>query len=165
MSLKNIVIFLLIANLGYFAYSQGWLKAVIGSDASQREPERISKQVNPAAVTITPAPQSLQSPLAPAPAAIPEPVTPPEPACASKREEWVIYMGPYANKQLRDQKKAELSGLGLASSAISKQSLKLGISLGEYESEVLAKQALAALKAKGVKTATVVLWGTTACTN
>ena len=170
MSLRKIVILLLIANLGYFAYGQGWLKALIGSDTSQREPERMSKQVNPAAVVIAPAPQSppaatqTAAPIV-APAAAPELAALPEPVCTSKREEWVIYMGPYANKELRDRKKAELSGLGLASTAISKQSLKLGLSLGEYESEASAKQALTDFSTKGVKTATVVLWGTAACPN
>lgn len=173
MSLRNIVIFLLMINLGYFAYSQGWLTAAIGSDAAQREPERVSKQVNPDAIavstivtakaTVTATPAITPAPSSTPPAELQAVAAPVSATCTSKREQWVVYMGPYANKQLRDQKKAELSGLGLTSESISKQSLKIGLSLGEFESEASAKQALSDLSTKGVKTATIVLWGTTNC--
>lgn len=169
MSLKKIVLALLIANIGYFAFSQGWLKAIVGSDSSQREPERVGRQVNPQAVVMTQA-SNIPPAVVIAPIATPELVATseavaPSAACASKREQWLIYMGPYATKLLRDQKKTELSRLGLSSTAISKQSLKLGLSLGDFDSEASAKQALTDLSTKGVKTATVVLWGTAACTN
>ncbi len=169
MSLRNIVIFLLIANFGYFVYSQGWLSSVIGSDASQREPERLSKQVNQGAITITTAPRLAQTTLADALEAAPYSAPPTQtvaeqaPSCASKREQWVVYMGPYANKTLSDKKKAELSGLGVNSSFISKPTLKTGLSLGQFDSENAAREALSKLSKQGVKTATVVLWAMTDC--
>jgi cell division protein FtsN len=168
-SLRNIVIFLLIANLGYFTYSQGWLSAVLGSDAAQREPERVTKQVNPNAIAVTSAPSLVQAtPIADPP--VPPSIAPPAqaiaeqaPNCASKREQWVVYMGPYANKTLSDKKKAELSGLGVSSSFISKPTLKTGLSLGQFDSENAARGALAKLSTQGVKTATVVLWAISDC--
>lgn len=170
MSLRSIVIFLLIANLGYFAYGQGWLIAIVGSDSSQREPERISRQVNPDAIVISQATDIAATLPAGSTPEVSQPASEPATAetsntCTAKREQWLIYMGPYATKLLRDQKKAELNGLAVPSAAISKQSLKLGLSLGEFESEASAKQALTDLNTKGVKTATVVLWGVAACAN
>jgi cell division protein FtsN len=52
MLLRNIAVLLLIANLTYAAYSEGWLHIVTGWDASQREPERLKKQVNADAITV-----------------------------------------------------------------------------------------------------------------
>jgi hypothetical protein len=173
-SLRNIVIFLLIANLGYFAYSQGWLKPLIGSDAGQREPDRVGKQVNPNAIGVkllaAPEPATAITEAAPSapPTSVllppaPTPLASSAPTCASKREQWVVYMGPYASKALADKKQAELSGLGLTSSFVSKPTLKVGLSLGDFESEVAARGALAQFLTQGVKTATVVLWAVTDC--
>jgi cell division protein FtsN len=173
-SLKNIVICLLIANFGYFAYSQGWLKPIIGSDAGQREPGRVSKQVNPNAigVALIAAPEPAAAITEATPSAPPTPVLSPPPpttlasspsTCASKREQWVVYMGPYASKALADKKQAELSGLGLSSSFVSKPTLKVGLSLGDFANEAAARVALTQFSTQGVKTATVVLWAITDC--
>ena len=44
---------LLLANAGYFAWTQGWLDNVVGVRAdSQREPERLTRQVQPETVQI-----------------------------------------------------------------------------------------------------------------
>lgn len=165
MSLKKIVLTLLIANLGYFAYSLGWLSPLLGSDTSQREPERVTRQVNPAAIevaiaTIVPSMLPEQAVQAPPPV---EPASSQPATCTSQREQWMVYMGPYASKALSEKKKAELKALGLTSTPASKPSLKLGLSLGQFESEILAREALARFASQGVKTATVVLWGTTSC--
>jgi cell division protein FtsN len=168
MSLRHLVIFLLIANLGYFGYSQGWLKAIIDSDAAQREPERLSRQVNPTAINVSLATKA-EAPIVAASTFSAAPIPPVQAAaeqvatCASKREQWVVYMGPYTSKTLADKKKTELSGLGVDSSGISKPNLKIGLSLGQFENEIAAREALTKLSTKGVKTATVVLWASTDC--
>jgi hypothetical protein len=163
-SLRKIVLALLIANLGYFAYSQGWLGFVLDNVASQREPERMNRQINPNAIVVTATakpPPTAAVAVATAPSES-EPLPAVE-ICTSRREQWLVYMGPYASKALVDKKKAELAALRLASTPVSKPTLKLGLSLGQFDSEASARDALAGFVRKGVKTATIVLWGTTSC--
>jgi hypothetical protein len=73
--LRALVLALVLANAGYFAWTQGWLDDVIGVRAdSQREPERLTRQVRPETVQILPpgAGGSLTAPVlvAAAPAAV-----------------------------------------------------------------------------------------------
>ena len=54
--LRALVIALLLANLAFYAWTQGWLDSVIGIRAnSDREPERLARQVRPEIVRILPA--------------------------------------------------------------------------------------------------------------
>jgi len=146
-SLKKLILVLLIVNLGYFCYSQGWLQLLTGSDSLQREPERIAKQINAEAIQVKPAELPQTTPLL-------------AEACIVQREQWLIYMGPYLTPAFNEQKKTELEQLGVTSTEISKPNLKIGLSLGQFDTEALANEALNRLGKKGVKTATVVLWGT-----
>lgn len=70
----RIVILLLAANLAWLAWSQGWLHALgLGPD-TQREPERLTRQIQPEALHVQPArPPAMQppAPAATAPAATP----------------------------------------------------------------------------------------------
>jgi hypothetical protein len=51
--LRALVLALALANAGYFAWTQGWLDEIIGVRAdSQREPERLTRQVRPETVQI-----------------------------------------------------------------------------------------------------------------
>jgi hypothetical protein len=71
--LRALVLALLLANAGYFAWTQGWLDNVVGVRAdSQREPERLARQVRPETVQILTAagtPELAAAPVNPAPAA------------------------------------------------------------------------------------------------
>ncbi len=154
MSLKKFVLALLIANVGYFTYNQTWFQSLLGDDASQREPERIAKQINAEAVLVTPLPALANI------ATPPITTTSTAEACTVLHEQWVIYMGPYATTAANNKKRAELKQLGVVSSEISKPTLKLGLSLGQFESENAARAALKKFNDKGVKTATVMLWAT-----
>ena len=156
MSLKKLVLALLIANLGYFCYSQGWLQLLTGDDSSQREPDRIAKQINAEAIQIKPMSTVATNTAAPPPQATSRPAE----TCTVQREQWLIYMGPYLTTTLNERKKAELKHLGVASTEVSKPNLKIGLSLGQFATEALAKEALKRLGGKGVKTASVVLWAT-----
>jgi cell division protein FtsN len=153
MPLKKLVLALLVINLGYFVYSQGWLQSLIGGDGSQREPERMTKQINPDAILVKPT-----SALAKSTVAAPANPTATVEACLQDREEWVIYMGPYATTTLRDNKKAELKKFGIANKEIAKSKLPVGLSLGQFNTEAAAREELKRLAAKGVRTATVMLW-------
>ncbi len=55
--LRWAVAMLLLANLGFFAWTQGWLDPLVGAPAdSEREPERVARQLRPEAVKLLPAP-------------------------------------------------------------------------------------------------------------
>jgi cell division protein FtsN len=154
-SLKKWALCLLLANALYLSYALGWIGLMTGADSAQREPARLQKQVNAQAITVTPIGVTELSVTK---------TTPAESACGSVEsvtpaaERWVVYMGPYDNKTLLEKKQAELSRLTVKSTPISKPSLKLGLSLGEFDSEANAKAALEELKTKGVKSATFLLW-------
>lgn len=74
--LRALVLVLALANLGYFAWTQGWLDDVVGvRPGATREPERLARQVRPDTVVVLPTP-------ARAHAASDAAITPPPPALA-----------------------------------------------------------------------------------
>jgi len=150
--LKKLALGLLIANALYFVYHQNWLHQLIHADSSQREPERILKQIYPDAIAIKPIDAAAAPPATPMAAA--------EVCTAGPREQWLIYMGPYPTRALADKKKNELTQLGVTSSDISRVDLKIGLSLGQFATEALASAELKRLNRKGIKTATILLWAT-----
>lgn len=168
MSLRKCVIALIVVNLAYFAYSQGWFASLTGLDAGQREPERLKRQINTEALRI----ELIERPAdAIAPQAAPAPSTDNASAamattrCATiepAAESWLVYMGPFASKDLLAKKKAELQKLSIDSREVTKGALPLGLALGSsHASEDLARQALQVMNQNGVRTATVILWSTT----
>jgi len=52
--LRLIVLLLMLLNMGYFAWSEGWLRAYGWAPVQQREPERLAQQINPQALTVLP---------------------------------------------------------------------------------------------------------------
>lgn len=92
--LRALVVVLLLVNLAFFAWMQGWLNAVVGVDpAGEREPQRLNAQIQPntirlldppASAAAVPAPQSVSPTSVPstAPAALPA-TQPEQPAVAS----------------------------------------------------------------------------------
>jgi hypothetical protein len=70
--LRALVVVLLLANAGFWAWRQGWLEplhGVIGArPEGEREPERLARQVNPQAVRLIPG-EAASAPARPAPAA------------------------------------------------------------------------------------------------
>ncbi|MDE2298159.1 MAG: hypothetical protein KGK18_08320, partial [Burkholderiales bacterium] len=54
--LRALVLTLLLANVAFYAWTQGWLDAVVGVRATgDREPDRLAQQVRPEIVRIVPA--------------------------------------------------------------------------------------------------------------
>jgi hypothetical protein len=54
--LRTLVALLLAANLGFYAWTQGWLDPLVGaSSQGEREPERLQHQVHPERVRLLPA--------------------------------------------------------------------------------------------------------------
>ena len=68
---------------------------------------------------------------------------------------WIIYMGKYPNINARENKKKELAQINVNYKVLTEASLEPGISLGSFESQVLANQTLQQLAKKGVRTARV----------
>jgi hypothetical protein len=70
--LRALVLALLLANLGWFAWTRGWLPdgwLPPAGDAAQREPQRLDRQVRPDAVALSPYTAAPASAPASAPAA------------------------------------------------------------------------------------------------
>lgn len=176
--LRLFVVTLLLANVGYFAWIQGYL-AVLGlAPAAQTEPARLQAQIRPEAMRLLssnearrietagaqPAkpPECLQSPLLPDSLAIavrnaaqglPAGSWALDPTNTPGR--WIVYMGPYSSPDVLAKKKSELRGLGVSFEALQRASLEPGISLGGFDSQAEANQALASVSRRGVRTAKV----------
>ena len=89
----RLVVLLLVANVAWFAWSQGWLRVLGLAPTVQAEPERLERQVRPESLTLrpldaasaaapAPAPASRASRPTPAPAPAPAPAVPAQPAPA-----------------------------------------------------------------------------------
>ena len=87
--LRLTALLLVLANLGYFAWSQGHLRALGWGPDEQREPERLERQMSPEKLKVervAEAPRTAEPPAAPAPAA-PEPAAPAPSAAAPRPED------------------------------------------------------------------------------
>ncbi|MEO8249352.1 MAG: hypothetical protein ABI589_08280 [Burkholderiales bacterium] len=49
---RTLFLLLVLANLGYFSWTQGWLADIGMAPARQTEPRRLSQQIRPEALTI-----------------------------------------------------------------------------------------------------------------
>ena len=179
--LRLFVLLLLLANLGYLAWSQGMLMALGLGPIHQSEPERLKDQSPPRLVRVLSPDeaQSLEAGMA-AQAAKRECVQagPFSVAEADQLEQrlrglllagayamsssveaaqWVVYMGPYANAELVAKKQAELKGLGVKSEPITGGPLLLGLSLASAPTQQEAQAKLQAIAPRGVRTAKVML--------
>jgi hypothetical protein len=177
--LRLIVLVLLLANGGYFAWSQGLLLPWGLGPAQQSEPQRLAQQVRPEAVRLlradelrrveTAAAQAPRPPECLATAPLDEAQVAPlrtvleswpagswsfEPVLEPAR--WIVYMGRYAGVEQVARKRAELRQLGISFESLSNPEMEPGLSLGSYPSEAAATQQLQALADRGVRTARVV---------
>ena len=176
--LRLAVLLLLLANAGYYAWSEGLLLQWGFGPLPQGEPHRLAQQIRPEAVRVLPpeeagrleagagaarAPECLQAgPLAdaaaeplrqalagwPATAWMLEPVTEPP--------RWIVYMGKYPNAENVERKKGELRQIGVAFEALANPDLEPGLSLGGFPTQDAANQQLERLAGRGVRTARVV---------
>lgn len=82
--LRLVAIFLLLANLGYYAWSGGWLRSWGMAPAEQAEPQHLAQQIAAQALRIVPAPGAVPevAPAEPGAAPPPQRPVPPEPAPA-----------------------------------------------------------------------------------
>lgn len=175
--LRLIVLLLLLANGGFYAWSHGLLLAWGLGPSQQSEPQRVQQQIRPESVRVLPPDElrRVEAQLAQVP-------RPPECLASPALDEnqlagvrtvvdswpagtwaldavveparWIIYMGPYPGGEQVARKRAELRQLGISFEATSPQ-LEPGLSLGSFPSEAAAQQQLGTLAERGVRTARV----------
>lgn len=175
---RALVWLLLLLNVLYWSWAQGWLLPYGFGPAPQREPQRLAQQIRPEAITLlnpdevnlkslSGVPESslcLQTGLmdeAQAAAVRPYleaswPVDSWVFQTVATPERWLVYLGKYGNVAELNKKRAELAAMQLDTEPVTSAALSPGLSLGVYPSQALANTALQALSRRGVRTARVV---------
>ncbi|MBK6005741.1 SPOR domain-containing protein [Ramlibacter ginsenosidimutans] len=177
--LRLLVLLLLLANAGYYAWSHGLLLAWGAGPSQQSEPQRVQQQVRPEAVQVlspselkqveTVAAQAPRQPeclqtaaLDPAQLTLLRGVLASWPAGSwsfapvTEPARWIVYMGKYPGVEQLAHKRAELRQLGITFDAPGNPELEPGLSLGAFPTEAAATAQLATLAERGVRTARVV---------
>ena len=179
--LRTLVVALLLANAAFFAWTQGWLDAVMGAAAhAEREPQRLGQQVRPEAVRLLPAPVALAASAPPATRCLEagpfdstevvaaEAVLAASPAASAVATRWsrlstgtpgawIIAVGRAAPPEAQVKKITELNRLGIAFEAMkAASSADETLSLGQFDSLAAAQEALARFAARGIHTGRIV---------
>ncbi len=185
MKLRALALLLVLANLAFLAWTQGWLGAVVGLHAhGDREPERLARQFQPHGLRILPPSEAAAAMSGAALASAP----PGGGACleagpysladadAAERimqlalpaESWVrrdvglpgvwlVYIGPFTAAEPMQKKADVLRRLQAPFDEVrSPPELAPGLSLGRFEQRAEADKALEQLVQRGVRTARVV---------
>lgn len=183
--LRLIVLALVLANAGYYAWSQGLLAAWGLAPAAQAEPQRMTQQIKPEALrilnpldatqletvtqtgasasTVTSATECLQVGLfnEEQTMVLREKLVSSLPQnswvieSALVPARWLVYMGKYNSDESVVKKKSELRGLGVSFEALNNPTLEPGLSLGSFKTQPEAQVELERIAKKGVKTARV----------
>lgn len=174
MNWRNLLAILIALNLGYYAWTHGWLAPFGFAPSQQHEPERVNNQIRPEAIRIGNITGSnaggaqqyiclraglITQDMLPdvrlaAENALPEGVWRIE--SFNLQERWIVYMGKYPNEQTVSRKKRELARLGITQLLPLPQRLEPGLSLAATNNKTDAEAALSAFSARGVRTARVV---------
>jgi hypothetical protein len=182
--LRLLVAALLVANLGFYAWSQGWLDGIVGARSiGDREPERMARQLRPELVRVltsgTAAPTAVADTAATAPGAgaclEAGPFSDAEIAAAQaaakgalpdarladvktdKPGSWMVYMGRYVDREALARKEAELKRRNLPYDEVrDTAALAPGLSLGRFDERNAAINALNQFALQGIRTARVV---------
>ena len=175
--LRLIVLALIVANLGFYAWTQGLLDGVVGARAlGDREPDRLQRQVRPDNIRVLPPSTTSVAAAEPAPACLESgPYTAAQIGAAEsvlqtvlpvgswinvKTETpavWIVYMGKYPNREALQKKADELKRLKIAFEEVrgTNPELDEGLALGRYDNRAAAEKALADVSQQGVRTARV----------
>jgi len=181
--LRLAVIVLLLANAGYYAWTQGLLKDWGYAPEEQAEPQRLQQQIRPETLQILRANPGKPPASAPAAAAPAEAAAAAECLQAGVFEErqaealraaaaglpqgswlleptpvpgrWMVYMGRFEDLETLDKKRAELRARKVDHDRAG-GTLEYGLSLGRFNSKDAAERELANLGNKGVRTARVI---------
>lgn len=174
--LRALIVALLLANLAFFGWTQGWFDSFVGvRSIGDREPERLQRQVHPELIRILPA-DTVAAASASAPACLEAgPFTDAEIGAAQAVAQvdlpagswttvsseqagtWLVYMGRYASREALTRKEDEIKRRNLPYEEIgAPPALAPGLSLGRFDQRAAAVQALDQFTAQGVRTARVV---------
>jgi len=177
--LRFVVALLLLANLAFFVWSQGWVDGLVGARArGDREPERLAKQVRPEAVHIL-TPQAVAAavvaaesklacleagpfddaslPVAESTLSSTLPVGVWTRQTSEQPARWIVYMGRYANREAQVKKEQELARIKVPFEVVTgAPALEPGLSLGRFPSRDAAETALQRLSDRGIHTGKVV---------
>lgn len=183
--LRLLVLLLVLANAGYYAFSQDLLAAFGLAPATQNEPQRMAQQIKPEALRILNPQETTQLERATLPAQMVANAgateclqvgifneeqtlvlrdrlvsTLPQGSwvieSALVPARWLVYMGKYNSDESLVKKKSQLRGLGVSFEALNNASLEPGLSLGNFKTQPEAEAELASIAKKGIKTAKVV---------
>ena len=181
--LRLLVLALVLANAGYFAWTHGLLADYGYAPAAQAEPQRLTQQIRPQAMQLLTQADARQlentasTPAAaqPAPECLQAGLFTPEQSTALRTGlestlpvgswtlesgvepgRWIVYMGKYTSEDALAKKRTELRGLGVSFEALVNPALGPGLSLGHYGSQAEAERELAKVATRGVRTAKVV---------
>jgi hypothetical protein len=178
--LRLLLLVLILANGLYFAWTQGLLRAYDFAPAQQSEPQRMAQQVKPEALRVltpaeykgledqakaaqTPTECLVAGPFSEAQAQalgraledkLPNGMWKMEPADISAR--WIIYMGKYTEAASLAKKRGELAAMNIKADDVTAPGLAMGLSLGAFDSQAAADNALAQFTKRGIRTAKVV---------
>ncbi|MEP6874701.1 MAG: SPOR domain-containing protein [Burkholderiales bacterium] len=182
--LRILVAALLIANLGFYAWSEGWLDNIVGvRSIGDREPERMARQLHPELVRVLPIGDAASAAAVSGAASAPStgacleagPFSDAEVAAAQsaangalpgagladvktdKPGSWMVYMGRYADREALTKKEAELKRRKLPYEEVrNTAALAPGLSLGRFDERNAAVNALNDFAEQGIRTARVV---------
>jgi hypothetical protein len=184
--LRLLALFLVLANAGYLAWSQGWLAGYGFAPAVQAEPHRLTQQLRPEAMRLLSAMETRQldgsSTTASAASgaqavseclqAGPFPDEQAGPLRARlqaslptgswsmepyiEASRWMVYMGKYKDGEMMAIKRSELRRIGVAFDPLTGPAFGPGLSLGRFDSQADAQTALGSLAQRGVRSARVV---------
>lgn len=172
---RLLVLLLVLCNLGYLAWSQGWLRAYGLAPAVSAEPGRLQQQIRPEAVNILSREEARQAeevarqrqclqagPFAESQVPLLLKALEGWPTGSWRIEavnlpvRWLVYMGRYTDAAALARKQDELRAMGLSNELPAHAEMMPGLVLGAFESQAQAQEALAALNRRGVRTARVV---------
>ncbi len=178
--LRLLALALLLLNGIYFAWGQGLLLGYGFGPTQQSEPQRISQQIAPEAVTLLSAAElarvqeQIKADQAPKECLQAGPLDEDQslalrqtlrdtlPADAWQMEplhmtaRWIVYLGKYSNPESLAKKRSEIAAMGLKTESLDNPALEPGLSLGGFDAKPDADAALLRLTARGLHTARVV---------
>jgi len=176
--LRALVVALLLANLAFYAWTQGWLEGLIGlAPHGDREPERLARQVRPELVKVL-TPQAVAAAASAVESRLlcleagpfnASEVAAAESAIATvlpsgswvrlsseKPAAWIVYMGRF-NAEGLQKKQEELARIRVPYEVLKgAPELEPGIALGRFPDRDAADEALAQWARRGIQTARVV---------
>jgi hypothetical protein len=178
--MRILLLVLILANGLYFAWTQGLLRAYGFAPTQQSEPQRLQQQINPDAIRVLNAGElklaqdQAQAAQTPAQCLVAGPFNDTQAGTLRATleanlptgmwrldavlipERWIVYMGRYTDVAALQKKQSELVALHLLVDEVRTPALAMGLSLGAFDSQGKADEALMVLSKRGIRTARVV---------